>query len=161
MIVLLIAAAVAATEPVRDPFWPVGFEGERHVISAEPRFAPAEESAAGKAVTNELAAVEKPVAAVDEAEVWARRAEEARLKLEMDGRWNAAVKKLRFGGVVRMSEGPQAVLINGKAHAEGDYVRLDHDGYRFIWRVARSATERKLKLDRAKAVRLDEIKGKK
>ena len=166
MSVLLLAAAMAATAPVRDPFWPVGYEGTRRVISAEPRLSSTGEP---KAEGVKPESVEVPEtsktnvvqSAADPAEAWARRAEEARLKLEMDNRWNKAVKELRFGGVVKMRQGPSAVLINGKARAEGDYVRLDHDGYRFIWRVAGSETERKLRLDRVKAVGLDEIKGNK
>ena len=163
---LLLAAAMAATAPVRDPFWPVGYEGTRRVISAEPRLSASEEpkgeDAKPEGIENLGASKTNVVAsATDPAEEWARRAEEARLKLEMDNRWNTAVKELRFGGVVKMQKGLSAVLINGKARTEGDYVRLDHEGYRFIWRVARSETERKLKLDRVKAVGLDEIKGKK
>lgn len=156
---LLLAAAMAATAPVRDPFWPVGYEGARYPISAEPRFA---SETSLKTETEEPVVPVKTniVVAVDAGEEWARRAEAARLKLEMDKRWAAAVKQLKFGGVVEMREGPSAVLINGRARAEGDYVRFDHDGHRFIWRVARSATEQKLRLDRVKAVRLDEIKGK-
>ena len=161
---LLIAAAVVATSPVRDPFWPVGYEGVRRVISAEPRFVSEEPSVvadkdSSKAVPDKKTSM--VATSADPAEEWARRAEEARLRLEMDRRWSAAVKELRFGGVVKMQKGISAVLINGRAHAESDYVRLDHEGYRFIWKVARSATERQLKLDRVKAVGLDEIKGKK
>ena len=161
MSVLLLAAAMAATAPVRDPFWPVGYEGTRRAISAEPRFAAPEEPTAEAVNAQEASKTNVVASAVDPAEEWARRAEEARLKLEMDNRWNKAVKELRFGGVVKMQKGLSAVLINGKARAEGDYVRLDHEGYRFIWRVASSETERKLRLDRVKAVGLDEIKGKK
>ena len=158
---LLLAAAMAATAPVRDPFWPVGYEGTRRAISAEPRFAASEEAKVEDAEVPEIPKTNVVASATDPAEEWARRAEEARLKLEMDNRWNKAVKELRFGGVVKMRKGLSAVLINGKARAEGDYVRLDHEGYRFIWRVASSETERKLRLDRVKAVGLDEIKGKK
>ena len=158
---LLIAAAMAATVPVRDPFWPVGYEGTRRAISAEPRFAASEEPKREAVEVPEIPKTNVVVSAADPAESWARRAEEARLKLEMDNRWNTAVKELRFGGVVKMRKGLSAVLINGKARAEGDYVRLDHEGYRFIWRVAGSETERKLRLDRVKAVGLDEIKGNK
>lgn len=164
MSLLLLAAAVAATAPVRDPFWPVGYEGERHVISAEPRFVPVEPAKAvaeQPAEDSKASATNAVTSAVDPAEEWARRAEAARLKLKMDKLWSAAVKELRVGGVVTTQKGPSSVLINGRARTEGDYVRLDHEGYRFIWRVARNATERKLKLDRVKAVRLDEIKGKK
>ena len=35
---LLLAAALAATIPLRNPFWPVGYSGEREPISEEPRF---------------------------------------------------------------------------------------------------------------------------
>ena len=156
---LLLAAAMAATAPVRDPFWPVGFEGERHPISVEPRFAP-ETGLKAEATASAVPVKTNAVVVVDAGEEWARRAEAARLKLEMDERWAAAVKQLKFGGVVKMQAGPSAVLINDRARAEGDYVLFDHGGYRFIWRVARSATEQKLRLDRVKAVRLDEIKGK-
>ena len=156
---LLLAAAMAATAPVRDPFWPVGFEGERHVISAEPRAV-----AEGKAATGEVRppapAGTNVVVVADAGEEWARRAEAARRKLEMDRRWAAAVKQLSFGGAVKLEKGASAVLVNGRARTAGDYVRVDHDGYRFIWRVARSATEQKLRLERVKAVGLDEIKGK-
>lgn len=153
---LLLAAAMAATAPVRDPFWPVGYEGARYPISAEPRFA----SETGLKTEVDSPVETNVVVAVDAGEEWARRAEAARLKLEMDRRWAAAVKRLKFGGVVTMQEGPSAVLINDRARTEGDYVRFDHNGYRFIWRVARSATEQKLRLDRVKVVSLDEIKGK-
>ena len=166
MSVLLLAAAMAATAPVRDPFWPVGYEGTRRAISAEPRFAASEEPKVEAVRSEDVEGLGVPktnavASAADSADAWAHRAEDARLKLEMDNRWNKAVKELRFGGVVKMQKGLSAVLINGKARAEGDYVRLDHEGYRFIWRVASSETERKLKLDRVKAVGLDEIKGKK
>lgn len=166
MSILLLAAAIVATVPVRDPFWPVGYEGTRRAISAEPRIASLEDPKVEDARVEDVEGLGAPKtnavqSAADPAEEWARRAEEARLKLEMDNRWNKAVKDLRFGGVVKMQKGLSAVLINGRARAEGDYVRLDHEGYRFIWRVASSETERKLKLDRVKAVGLDEIKGKK
>ena len=52
---LLLAAALAATIPLRNPFWPVGYSGEREPISEEPRFevsAPTEEEARRDAETS-------------------------------------------------------------------------------------------------------------
>ena len=168
MSVILFAAVLAASAPVRDPFWPVGYEGVRHVISAEPRFAVRPENPASTETNRPAESVAAPVTNAtpvvvvpDAGEEWARRAEEARRKLEMDNRWGAAVRQLRFGGMVRMHDGLSAVLINGKARGEGDLVRFDHENYRFVWRVVRSDAERKLRLERVKAVGLNEIEGKK
>lgn len=162
---ILIAAVLAAGAPVRDPFWPVGYEGVRRVISATPRIVPKDEVQAVDENVPPGADEQDPSAVAtaevsDPGEAWARRAEEARQKLEMDKRWGAAVRQLKFGGVVRMHEGLSAVLINGRARAEGDLVRLDHGGHRFVWRVVRSDAERKLRLERVNATGLDEIKGK-
>ncbi len=129
-----------STEPVRDPFWPVGFEGERYPISVEPRF---------KTSEPEPKALEPEVTVVDEAEASDAPGAE---------QWAKALKRLRFGGSVKMKNGPVAVLINGRARADGDFVRMDCDGYRFIWRVRAGEVARKLELDRVKAVKLSQLK---
>ena len=154
MTTLLIAAALAATPPVRDPFWPAGYEGVRHVISAEPRCVAEGVSETGPEAGDGEA--KAPEADLD----WAHRAELARQQLEMDRRWNEAARLLKVDGVVRLASGPAAVLINGRARSEGDLVRVDHDGYRFVWRVMRSENENKLRLGRVKAASLEELKGK-
>lgn len=151
MSALVLLAALAATAPVRDPFWPVGYKGTLRVISAEPRTAQAAESPRA----------EDRVAEFEAKAQWEDRAAAARLALEMDRRWTAAAKSLKFGGVIQMQQGCSAVLINGRARSEGDLVRTDYEGTRFVWRVARGESERKLKLDRVKAVSLSELKGRK
>lgn len=143
MNVLLLLAAVFSTETVRDPFWPVGFEGERHVISAEPRLPPAE-----------------PVAPAEEEKMKVEEPPSAPVALELDdARWNAALRTLRFGGLVRLGK-ESAVMVNGKVRSVGEYVRADHNGRRFIWRVAEGGADRKLRLTRVKSVDLEEIEGK-
>ena len=178
MSVILLAAAIVATAPVRDPFWPVGYEGKRHVISAESRRVARQSIGVegGSLATNgegrvvsgatgdeESDAAELAARAAVEAARIAAAEEEARKAAEMAERWNAALKSLRFGGSVNMLAGDgqssgMSVLVNGRARSEGDYVRTDHDGYRFIWRVGRSDAGRKLVLNRVKAISLDEIK---
>ena len=150
---MLIAAAVAATTPVRDPFWPAGYEGERRTISAELRHERAAEKAEEPkpAVTNVAEKAEAP------------QTDELERARAMAGRWSAALKTLRFGGAIQAqgadAKAGMAVLINGRAYAEGDVVRTEHEGYRFAWRVVKSDAERKLKLSRVGAVALGANKG--
>jgi len=186
MSVLLLAATLFATDPLRDPFWPVGFEGKRWAISVSPRCreskvtgeaadkAAAEAKSAAEAISKRLAENESRL---DEADNVRRRAEENerlakaaaeraaadRKAREMEARWSEALKTLRFGGAIqsRSDEGDAeraAVLINGRARTEGDIVRVDFNGYRFAWRIVKSADDRKLMLERVKAVSLEKIK---
>lgn len=146
MNVLLLLAAVFSTETVRDPFWPVGFEGERHAISAEPRFPPAGPVAPAEEEKKKVEEPPSAPAALSAAE-------------QEDARWNAALRTLRFGGLVKLGK-ESAVMVNGKVRSVGEYVRADHDGRRFIWRVAEGGADRKLRLTRVKSVGLEEIEGK-
>ena len=159
---VLLAAALTAATPVRDPFWPVGYEGTRHVISAEPRLPPPDSMAAEDAAPAKDAA--GTVDALGEVAV-ARQAEEQRLAAQMAERWNVARKALSVGGsVMTRSAGGAAnvtsVLINGKAYGVGDLVCVDRDGYRFVWRIGRNDADGNLRLNRVRAVNLKEIKGK-
>ena len=158
MNVLLIAAAAAATMPLRDPFWPAGYEGERRAISAELRYeraaVPAEEPKPAETNVAEKAEASQAQAEAQE-RAWRAR--------EMAGRWSAALKTLRFGGAIKAQSADAkaglVVLVNGRAYADGDLVRTDHEGDRFTWRVVKSDAERKLKLSRVGAVALGANKG--
>lgn len=135
--------AQEASTPVRDPFWPADYEGTRHVISAEPRILPVAETTTTNVVENSQ--VPQPVAVKP---------------IQPEAPWNDALKLLKFGGLVRrkVASGAEvtAVLINGRARQEGDLVKVDYENQRFIWRVASSGANRKLKLSRVKVLKLEE-----
>ena len=154
----LMLAAVAAAPGVKDPFWPIGYEGERRVISASPRrvapaeinavpeiSAPAKKAEAGAAAADEKAA--SPVAAEIAAEDWER-----------------ARATLKLGSVVRFAAEEDAersiVVINSRAYELGQTVSVIDHGIRFVWRIS-SGDGRSLKLERVRATRLDAQEKKK
>ena len=167
------AADGVSTNGVRNPFWPMGYEGVRETISpnvrkkpkkAEPKKAPpamtvaerkkqeAAKAAAEKAAKEaaEKAAREK---AAKEA---AARAEAERKKREITGaHWDAARAALKFGGRVKLHEDDagenSSVVINGKVYADGDLISITHDSRRFTWRVEGLSDKSKLRLVRIRA----------
>ena len=167
------AADGVSTNGVRNPFWPIGYEGVRETISPnvrerpkkpEPKKAPPALTAAErKKQAAEKAAAEK--AAKEAAEKAARekaereaaaRAEAERKKREITGaHWDAARAALKFGGRVKLREGEEhansSVVINGKVYADGDLISITHDSRRFTWRVEGLSGKNKLKLVRLRA----------
>ena len=171
------AADGVSTNGVRNPFWPMGYEGVRETISpnvrkkpkkAEPKKAPpAMTVAERKKLEAEKAAAEK--AAKEAAEKAARekaekeaaeRAEAERKKREITGaHWDAARAALKFGGRVKLREDDasenSSVVINGKVYADGDLISITHDSRRFTWRVEGLSDKSKLKLVRIRAKYLE------
>ncbi len=153
---------------VRNPFWPMGYEGEREVISSEVRqqptkaaakahvvLTPAQKAAAAEKAAAEKAAAEK-AAAEKAAKEAAARAEAERKKREItDGHWEAAKAALTFGGRVKFREDDayktSSIVINGKVYADDDLVSFTHDSRRYTWRVEGLSDKNMLKLVRVRA----------
>lgn len=148
-----LAAAFAedapAPVPVRNPFWPIGYEGERAIITAEPRVKIVLPTASGHDDDTLTAA---DVAATAAATVMAESA--------TSQHWIAARKTLAVGSplVVNGSDGTRrsSVMINGKAYADGDYVSITHSGRRFTWKVLGLNDSDVLKLVRVRVRKVEE-----
>lgn len=168
------APAPAETAPasdagLRNPFWPIGYEGKRETITAEVRVAPRSKDD----VEKELAAKKAAEAAAEEAEKTKRdaaaaaarkAAEEAeKARIVTDEHWRAARAALRFGGRVKVrsedgAEERSSVMINGNTYADGDLVSFNHGRNRFTWRVSGLTAGQKLRLERVRYRNLDETK---
>ena len=171
------AADGVSTNGVRNPFWPMGYEGVRETISpnvrkkpkkAEPKKAPPamtvaerKKQEAEKAVAEKAAKEAAEKAAREKAEKEAaERAEAERKKREITGaHWDAARAALKFAGRVKLREDDanesSSVVINGKVYADGDLLSITHDSRRFTWRVEGLSGKSKLKLVRIRAKYLE------
>ncbi len=167
------AANGVSTNGVRNPFWPMGYEGVRETISPHVRnkqkkvetkkvppamtAAERKEQEAAKAAAEKAAKEAAEKAAREKAEKEAaERAEAERKKREITGaHWNAARAALKFGGRVKLREDDarenSSVVINGKVYADGDLISITHDSRRFTWRVEGLSEKSKLKLVRIRA----------
>ena len=136
---------IAAALPLRNPFWPIGYEGEREPISAEPRVAV-------KAATESKEEVET---AKSEQEMREKSMERATSR-----NWIAARKSLRIGGTVlaKQPDGStrSSVFINGRDYADNDYVSTNFEGHRFTWRVTGLTESGTLKLQRIRVRPVDD-----
>ena len=176
------AADGVSTNGVRNPFWPMGYEGERETISPNARPKPKPKDDPAKALPQrpalsraererlaaEKAAAEKAAkelaekAAREKAEKEAAaRAEAERKKREItDAHWEAAKKSLAFGGYMKLREADvrerMSIVINGNVYADGDLVSMTHDSRRFTWRVEGLSDKNKLKLVRLRAKYLEQ-----
>lgn len=142
---LLFLSAILATIPLRNPFWPVGYVGEREAIVDEPRH---------KIVASENEASEEDTKTSVTAEaIAAAEADEAENSQGLDRLWIKARKALKIGNTIKLGDnnGRQSVTINGKIYADGDLVSFNHNGYRFTWRVKQLTGNNTLKLLRVKA----------
>ena len=167
-----------ATQGVRNPFWPMGYEGVREVISAEVHKPPKPKAPAAAKVAQPrpaITAAEKAAKAAAEkaakeaaekaakekaAKEAAARAEAERKKREItSAHWDAAKKALVFGGRVKLREDDvlqnTSVVINGKVYSDGDQISFTHDSRRFTWRVEGLSDKNKLKLVRVRAKYLE------
>lgn len=138
------ATVIIAAMLLRNPFWPIGYEGEREEISAEPRVAV------------------KAVAEVKEETQTAKAQQETRqldMAREASRNWVAARKSLRIGGTVlaRQSDGSMrsSVFINGRDYVDNDFVSANFEGHRFTWRVTGLTGSGTLKLQRVRVRPLD------
>lgn len=134
------APAIVAALLLRNPFWPIGYEGEREEISAEPRVV-----------------VKAAPEAKDEKEETARAQQETRqmiMERATSRNWAAARKSLRIGGTVfaRQPDGStkSSVFINGRDYVDNDLVSVNFEGQRFTWRVTGLTGSGTLKLKRVR-----------
>ena len=135
---ILVAAAIA----VRNPFWPIGYEGTREVISAEPKV-----EVKGLSSSSEDDTATAAMAARSSKAVLPRHWAEARNSLSVGG----TVVATDTDGAKR-----QCVMINGLAYGDGDLISVNHDGRRFTWRVQGITEGSTVKLKRIRAKLLDD-----
>ena len=142
-----MSAALIAALLLRNPFWPIGYEGEREEISAEAR------------VT--VKAAQEP----KEEDQTARAEQETRqraLEQATSRNWVAARKTLRIGGTVfaKQPDGStrSSVFINGRDYVDNDLVSVNCEGRRFTWRVTGLTDNGTLKLERVRARPLEDIR---
>ena len=144
-----VALIVAAGILLRNPFWPIGYEGEREAISADMRVKPKVEAEPAKPKEETQTAKAK---AQQEQEEALRKAK-ARAAAAMN--WNTAQKTLRIGGTVFAKEPNgstrSSVFINGKDYVDGDLVSVNCGEHRFTWRVTGLTEHRTLRLERVRA----------
>lgn len=144
------ATAIIAAMLLRNPFWPIGYEGEREEISAEPR------------VAVKAAAEAKEETQTARAQQETRQLDMAR---EASRNWIAARKSLRIGGTVlaRQPDGSMrsSVFINGRDYVDNDLVSVNFEGHRFTWRVTGLTGSGTLKLQRVRVRPLEDrrLKG--
>ncbi len=141
---------------MRNPFWPIGYEGKREVISSEVRVVPKKPEQIRKEQETVSAKVR---AAAAEAAAKERAAAAEREKIVTEGHWAAAYRSLRIGGRVRASldEGRESssVVINGKIYGDGDLISVTQGKNRFTWRVLGLTDGKTVRLDRVAARHLE------
>ena len=145
----ILSIALLATIPLRNPFWPVGYTGEREAIVDDPHIK--------VTATSEETSDEDTKTSVTAEAIAAAEAEAADNGQGLDRLWIKARKALKIGSTLKAGgeDGRQAVTINGKIYADGDLVSFNHNGYRFTWRVRELTGNNTLKLLRVKARELE------
>ena len=166
-----------STNGVRNPFWPMGYEGVRETISPAVRERPktpaasakktpprpaitaAERAARAAAEKAAKEAAEKAAAEKAAKEAAARAAAERKRREITGAHWEAAKAALKFGGRVKVREDDvlqnTSIVINGKVYADGDLVSFTHDSRRYTWRVEGLTDRNTLKLVRLRAKYLE------
>ena len=146
---VFLSIALLATIPLRNPFWPIGYTGDREPIVDEPRVKIAAQT--------EEATEEDTKTSVTAEAIAAAEAEAADNGQGLDRLWIKARKALRIGGTVKIGgeDGRQAVTINDKIYADGDLVSFNYNGYRFTWKVRELTDNNTLKLLRIRARELE------
>lgn len=152
---------------VRNPFWPIGYEGKREVITAEVRVVPqapeevrmsqtAETAVEAAAAAAERAAAEQ---AAREAAAKAAAEKAALERIITPQHWVEARRALRIAGRVKVKadDGTErsSIMINGRAYADGDLISFTHGRNRFTWRVANLTSGSSVRLDRVRARHLE------
>lgn len=142
-----------ATVAVRNPFWPIGYEGAKEVISAEPKV--------------EVQATAPEADDTATAGAVAQAAEQAALAAQVvsSRTWAEARKTLRISGTTTVTDVKgrkrHSAIINGLTYGDGDLISINHMGHRFTWRVqglTEGATLRLVRL-RVKEIDDDDTKG--
>ncbi len=148
----LLSILLVATIPLRNPFWPVGYHGEMEpivdTITVQSTTETASEEEAKTSAAEAAAAIAAAAAAHEEDE-----------SVELERRWVRARKSLRLGGTMKVGGEAgmrQSVTINGNVYGDGDLVSINHDGYRFTWRVQKLTNNKTLRLIRVRARELEQ-----
>jgi hypothetical protein len=146
----LAVPVMVAAIAVRNPFWPIGYEGVREVISAEPtvEVSPAHGDADDSTATAAAVAAAADARIKGETGITARQWQEARNSLRIIG--TTVVTDVMTG------KKRKSVIINGGTYADGEYVSANHEGNRFTWRVTGITGGKTLKLKRVRAKPLDD-----
>ena len=142
------ALVLASTVALRNPFWPVGYNGEREAISPEPKYAAKVETAPQE----EDVKTGLEIASAAERETAVQGGSENRM-------WVAARKSLNFSdGSLRTNgtKSRQAIMINGRVYGDGDLVSANFEGMRFTWKVKSLSESGTLKLQRVRMRSLNE-----
>ncbi len=147
--ITLLLAAVA----VRNPFWPIGYEGVKEEISAEPKV---EVRSSDASETDDTATAGAVAQAAAQAELAAQ--------VVSSKSWAEARKTLRITGTTTVTDikgrKRQSVIINGLTYGNGDLISVNHEGHRFTWRVQGLTEGATLRLIRVRARDVDDdIKG--
>lgn len=147
--ITLLLAAVA----VRNPFWPIGYEGVKEEISATPKV---EMASADGSDTDDTATAGAVAQAAAQAELAAQ--------VVSSKSWAEARKTLRITGTTTVTDikgrKRQSIIINGLTYGNGDLISVNHEGHRFTWRVQGLTEGSTLKLIRVRAREVDDdIKG--
>ena len=146
----LLSILLAATIPLRNPFWPVGYHGTLEPISDAANIHAVEQPTEEEETRTSAAAAEALAAAA--------AAHDEDDAVEMERRWVRARKSLRVMGTMKVGgevNPRQAVGINGNIYGDGDLVSINHDGYRFTWRVRALTKNKTLQLIRVRARELE------
>lgn len=147
---VLLPLLLATTIPLRNPFWPVGYTGEREAISDKPKI---EIKTTAETVSEEdtkTSVTAEAIAAYNETS----NDQQYEAKL-----WIAARKALKIGGTMRTTDekgSHQSVTINGRIYGDGDLISSNHEGRRFTWRVKNLTESGTLKLVRVRVRELDD-----
>ena len=137
---LMLAAALA----VRNPFWPIDYDGPLESITDEPKVA---------VETSEASENDDTATAATAAVEHARKSNESNDTLPRH--WQKASKELRNTArtTITMPDGTKRLgfIINGRTYGVGDLISITHDGRRFTWRVTGRTESGGPKLKRHKA----------
>ena len=158
-VLLLAASPSQPTQPaqlsgtaVRNPFWPIGYEGTRESITSEVRVVPKKPEQIQKERESVSAKVR---AAAAEAAAKARAEAAEREKIVTEEQWTEAYKSLRIGGRVKAhaDDGREAssIVVNGRVYGDGDLISVTHGKNCFTWRVGKLVDGRAVRLNRVAA----------
>lgn len=156
LFILVLAGGLSASAgeaPVRNPFWPIGHDGKREVISADYHLTRARELEEARLEAERRKAAEEEAARLKAAEA-EKRAADAVLKAAeskapvgkrdpnvpaTDAEWTVALRQIRIGGRMRARrpDGTESacVVLDGKPYADGDLKTISFAGRRYTWRV--------------------------
>ena len=144
------AFAIFAAIAVRNPFWPIGYEGVKEEITAEPLVevqVTTEANGEDTATAATAAALAKTSQAISPRS-WA----EARKTLKISGTTVVTDMKTRTRR--------QALIINGNTYGNGDLISINHDGHRFTWRLQGLTEGATIRLERVRARSLEDMEPK-